>query len=87
VTKAGSERVSAVKLDCCGRGGTQLVGVTLNLLSSSLLAVLESICRLVLRLVKIRIVALSWCVRAASRIYIAVLCILTAAVAWVNCYK
>jgi hypothetical protein len=43
---------------------------------------LESICRLVLRLVKIRIVALSWCVRAASQIYIAILHILTAVVPW-----
>jgi hypothetical protein len=50
--------VSAVELiDCCGRGGTRLVGMTWNL-HSSLLAVLESMCRFVVRIAKIRLVSI-----------------------------
>jgi hypothetical protein len=50
--RLGGCSVSAVELDCCGRGGTWLVGMT------SLLAVLESMCRFVVRIAKIRLVSI-----------------------------
>ena len=55
--RLGGCSVSAVELDCCGRGGTRLVGMTWSL-HSSLLAVLESMCRIVVKLAKIRLVGI-----------------------------